>query len=306
MGNSRWSPSDWTSYTSSVSSKPTAAIYTSRNLHPDLDPKGVKIRESRDSAKNPNSNAIIVDIDVTGSMGMLADVMAKKGLGVLIEELLERKPIVDPHVMVMANGDAHCDSAPLQASQFEAGNELVPQLEKIFLEHGGGGNNTESYDFPWYFAAQHTSIDCFEKRGKKGYLFTIGDEEAPHGLEAEWIRRFIGDDVHQGLKAKQLLTMAQRMYNVFHVVVEEGDYASGAKDRVYSTWHEMLKQNVLPLSDHTKLAEVIVSTIQVCEGETVDKVAASWDGDTSLVVQDAVKGVAATLKSGKGDVVRLS
>ena len=27
-----------------------------------------------------------------------------------------------------------------------------------------------------------TSIDCFEKRGKKGYLFTIGDEQLPPTL----------------------------------------------------------------------------------------------------------------------------
>ena len=27
-----------------------------------------------------------------------------------------------------------------------------------------------------YFMARHTSLDCHEKRGQRGYLFIIGDE----------------------------------------------------------------------------------------------------------------------------------
>lgn len=37
---------------------------------------------------------------------------------------------------------------------------------------------TESYELAMYFMARHTSIDCYEKRGKRGYLFMIGDELA--------------------------------------------------------------------------------------------------------------------------------
>ena len=38
-----------------------------------------------------------------------------------------------------------------------------------------------------YFAAMHTKIDSFIKRGKKGYLFTIGDEPVPGDLTKEQI-----------------------------------------------------------------------------------------------------------------------
>ena len=55
--------------------------------------------------------------------------------------------------------------------------EVNPEdLGKLFLEGGGGGQLTESYELAMYFMARHTSIDCHEKRGKRGYLFIIGDE----------------------------------------------------------------------------------------------------------------------------------
>src|SRR5262245_8354805 len=120
MGTARWDPADWATYASSTAGRTTSGIFTSSALHPDLDPKLCKVRESRDSALNPASNAIIVGLDVTGSMGMIADALARRGLGVLVEELLARKPVSDPHIMAMGVGDAWCDRVPLQVTQFEA------------------------------------------------------------------------------------------------------------------------------------------------------------------------------------------
>src|ERR1035437_3252154 len=169
-GTSRWDPDAWASYTSSTATKSRDAIFTSTSgMKDSLNPFEVKVRESRDSDINPESTAIIVGIDVTGSMGMIAEALAREGLGVLFTEILTRKPVSDPHVMFMAIGDASCDSAPLQTSQFEASDVIIGQLTDIFLEGHGGGNDWESYNLPWYFAANHTSIDCFEKRGKKGF-----------------------------------------------------------------------------------------------------------------------------------------
>jgi len=293
MGSGSWSPSDWTTYSSSVKSKPTDKIFTSTHgIKDTLDPKGVNVRESRDSVDNPQSTAIIVALDVTGSMGMIAETLAREGLGVLFSEILDRKPVTNPHLMFMAIGDAACDQAPLQVSQFEADNRIVDQLTDIWLEGHGGGNDTESYDFPWYFAAQHTSIDCFEKRGKKGYLFTVGDEESPNGLTADQLARFVGDKVQGDFSPEELLVMAQRMYHVFHVIVEEGSHARSYPKEVLSSWQKLLGQKVLRLSDHTKLSEVIISAIQVVEGADKKAVAASWSGSTSLVVKRAINDLA--------------
>lgn len=291
MGTARWSPTDWKSYSKSTRTKSTDKVFAARDMDPGLNPFGVAQRESRDSDLNPESTAIVVGLDVTGSMGMIADALARKGLGTMVEEILRRKPVTDPHIMCMGIGDVVCDRAPLQVTQFEADIRIAKQLEKIWLEKGGGGNVCESYNLPWYFAAMHTSIDCFEKRGMKGYLFTVGDEEPPAGLAANAIAKFIGDRPERDLTSEELLTMASRMYHIFHIIVEEGHYARHHGTRVHEAWHDLLGQQTIVLSDHTRLAEVVVSAIEVNEGRDISGVARSWSGKTAAVVERAVSSL---------------
>ena len=290
MGGGSFDAKAYRSFTASTVGKATDEIYSSRSMHKDLNPKGVKFRESRDSVDNPNSTPLIVGIDVTGSMGIIADTLARKGLGTLFTGVLDRKPISDPHVMFMAIGDANCDQAPLQVSQFEADNRIVEQLTQIYIEHGGGGNNFESYNLPWFFAAMHTIHDSMEKRGKRGYLFTVGDEEAPEPLTKAQIKKFIGDDVETDFTTKDLLQMAQRTYDVFHIIIEEGSHARAYPDRVKKSWTNLLGQHAISLSDHTKLSEVIVSAIEVAEGADAALSAKGW-GSGSGAILDAVKHI---------------
>jgi hypothetical protein len=285
MGSGTFDPGAYRAFTTSTAHKSTDEIYSSQTINKNLDPKGVKLRESRDSADNPNSTPIIVAIDVTGSMGIIADVIAREGLGVLFKEILDRKPISDPHLMFMAVGDAYCDSAPLQVSQFEADNRIVEQLTQIYLEKGGGGNDSESYNFSWYFAAHHTEHDSIIKRGKRGYLFTIGDEQSPAPLSKEQIKNFIGDDVERELSSEEMLAEVQRKYDVFHIIIKEGDYARSNLSGVVNSWQKLLGQHVIQLADHKKLAETIVSTIEVVEGRNAADVAARFGS----AVHDAVK-----------------
>lgn len=304
MGTARWDPADWSAYAASTKHKSTAAVFTARAIDPALNPFGVTLRESRDSALNPESNAIIVGLDVTGSMGMIADALARKGLGTMVEEILARKPVADPHIMCLGIGDILYDEAPLQATQFEADIRIARQLEKIWLEKGGGGNSCESYTLPWYFAALHTSIDCFEKRGRKGYLFTVGDEEPPRDLPGAGIAHVLGDSPQRDFDSQELLTLVSRMYHVFHVIVEEGSHARHDPRGVRDRWTELLGQRVIGLSDHTKLAEVIVSAIEVNEGRDRDAVAKSWAKDTAKVVRRAVGALTPATPSRSAGVVR--
>jgi hypothetical protein len=290
MGSGTFDASAYRSFASTTAGKATDEIYGARSINKNLDPKGVKVRESRDSADNPNSTPIIVAIDVTGSMGIIADVLAREGLGTLFTEILDRKPITDPHLMFMAVGDANCDSAPLQVSQFEADNRIVEQLTQIYLEHGGGGNCFESYNLPWYFASAHTVHDSLIKRGKRGYLFTVGDEEAPQALTKEQIKKFIGDDLERTASPEEMLSEAQRSYDVFHIIIEEGSHARSHMDAVVGSWNKLLGQHVIRLADHKKLAETIVAAIEVAEGADAHKSAARFGS----VVVNAVKHIPAS------------
>lgn len=307
MGGGRWSADDWVGYTAtnSYASKTTDEIFSKSSMDKDLDPQNIKIRESRDSDHNPNSNAIIIALDVTGSMSCVLDAMARKGLNTLVTEIYDRKPVTDPQIMCMGIGDvAAGDRAPLQVTQFEADIRIAQQLEKIYLEGGGGGNHFESYTLAWYFAAFKTSTDAFEKRGKKGYLFTIGDEEPTPLLTKSQLERVFGHTVESDVNTKDLLDLVLRQWEVFHIIVEEGSHYRYAGDKVSKKWKDLLGQRVIHLADHKKLAEVVVSTIQVIEGESVDNVANTWDGTTALIVKKSL-GDLTTKQCKKNKVVEL-
>jgi hypothetical protein len=304
MGSGRWDDSKWSSYAATnnyEAKKDAKEIYKAREIKKGLDPKGVKIRESCDSKDNPNSTAVIVALDVTGSMDAVLHSMATKGLKILMSSIYERKPVSDPHVMVMGIGDVEAgDSAPLQATQFEADIRIAEQLEDLFLEGGGGGNRYESYALAWYFAAHHTKIDCFEKHKRKGFLFTIGDEEPTPYLRREDLDRVFGGKSHEDVKIPSLLTQVSKQWEVFHLIVEEGNHARAYPKEVSGKWKELLGQHVLQLADHTKMAEVIVSTLQINQGISHDKVLKSWDKKTAEVVERATQALAKKVASNEG------
>lgn len=291
MGYSRWSNDDYRAQASVTAQTLNSAravgmsdsmarkqVFKESSINKLFDPKGVMLRESRDSVDNPNSNAIILGIDVTGSMGMIAEALAIEGLGKLVEGILTRKPVDDPHIMVMAIGDAFCDRAPLQVSQFETDIRIAEQLKSLWLEGGGGGNAFESYDIPWYFAGRRTAIDCFEKRGKKGYIFTVGDEPPPpKGISATDLNNIFGGGEQVDYTSADMLTLAQEKYNVFHVIVEQGSYARTRPAEVKNTWQQLLGKKAISLSDYTYMSEVILSVMDVNEGKNPEDVINSWE-----------------------------
>jgi hypothetical protein len=296
MGSdARWDSSTWKSYEDAhIAGKTADKIFTSRKLLDPYNPALISLRESKDSDINPNSTSISLFLDVTGSMGMLAEKMMRDGLNTAATELIKRAPVTDPHIMLGAVGDAECDRAPLQLTQWESSTVLAEQTKELFIEGGGGGNSGESYMLPHVFHAFKTETDCWAKRRKKGYLVTIGDEPTLDGVTKSQAKNFLGIDLQQDLTAEECIALASERYEVLHVVVAQGSGCSGSRrDRVISQWNSLLPQRVLILEDYTKLAETIVSAIQVIEGASKSAVAGSWDDkSTALVVANAVSSLA--------------
>jgi len=280
MGGSTFNSREYASYSkSTIASKSTREIFTAREINADFDPAKITMRESCDSVANPESTAIIIGLDVTGSMNNVSDATIK-GVGTLMEQLHSLKPISDPHIMCMGIGDVSAgDRAPLQATQFEADLKIATQLKEIWLENGGGGNRSESYTLPWYFAATKTEIECHSARGKKGYIFTIGDERINDVLTKEQLNRVMGGGAERGYDAKELLEMAEEQYEVYHLMVEQGMNYRRDGENVVSSWTDVLGERAIPLNDVKRIPEVIISTIMRNEGKTDDEIIAAWDND---------------------------
>jgi hypothetical protein len=308
MGYSRFSPDEWSTFAArSFAGKTRDQVLNTRGMLPANDPRNFTsgIRESRDSDANPRSTPIIVAGDVTGSMDVLAYLLLKESLPAIAREIYARKPVTDPHILVAAVGDVECgDRAPFQATQFEAGaTELGTQTQSLFVEKGGGGNSSESYHLPWYFAAQHTSTDAWEKRGEKGVLFTYGDEGVPPALTRAQIHAVFGTAAERDFTTAELLAMARRTWDVYHLVILQGSHAR-AHPQVLDEWRGLLGQHAIPVDDYTRLGEIIVSILQVRQGHDKDTVAASWSGDTSLVVRSALRGLTVS-RAETADLVEL-
>ncbi|AYC99780.1 hypothetical protein [Neorhizobium sp. NCHU2750] len=289
MGMGRFSTADWADYNARhVNGRSRSEIFGATGMDPRFDPARFGYRESRDSDFNPQSTPIILAADVTGSMGMIAHELMRNGLVTLTSEIYDRRPVSDPHIMVAAIGDATCDRAPLQATQFEADISLASQIRGLWLEGGGGGNDGESYSAAHLLAALKTSTDAFEKRGRKGYLFTIGDEPILDGLTGRQISEIFGTEGPRGgLSARQCLQAAQKYYDVFHIVIREG-YAASRMSRVLDTWEPLLPGRTYVLEDYRRLAELVVSIIEINEGRDADDVAASWGAEAGTIVARAV------------------
>ncbi|GAA2701654.1 hypothetical protein ACFY2R_00385 [Micromonospora olivasterospora] len=232
-----------------------------RTVHAALDPRGA-VRESRDSAEHPQSLAITVLFDVTGSMGNVPRVLQTK-LPQLLGLLLRQGYARDPQIMFGAIGDATCDRVPLQVGQFESDNRMDDDLGRIVLEGGGGGQMTESYELALYFMARHTAIDCWEKRGRRGYLFVIGDELAYPRAKAREVARLIGDDLREDVPLRQVVDEVTRRWDTYYLLPAGSAYAGNRK--VLDFWRGLLGQNAVELDDLDAVCETIALTIGLGE-----------------------------------------
>jgi hypothetical protein len=237
-----------------------------RTVHAALDPLGVTMRESRDSDEHPTSLAIAVLFDVTGSMGGVPRVLQTK-LPQLLGLLMRKGYVRDPQIMFGAIGDATCDQAPLQVGQFESDNRMDSDLERVLLEGGGGGQKRESYELALYFMARHTATDCFEARGKRGYLFIIGDEMAYDRVKPREVSAVIGDTLTEPVPLQAIAAEVTRRWDTYYILPEGASYVGD--DEVLSFWRKLLGQNVIELADLDAVSETIALTIGLGE-DTVD------------------------------------
>jgi hypothetical protein len=229
-----------------------------------MDPALMKngIRESRDSEAHPASNAVAVMFDVTGSMQQVPRIL-QKNLPTLMGLCLRKGYLDDPAILIGAIGDATCDLVPLQIGQFESGNEIENDLNNLYLEGGGGGQQTESYELALYFLARKTVTDSLEKRGKKSYAFIIGDEMPYKKVKRKEVEKVFGDKIQADIPIREIIAEAQEKFEIYFVLPNLTSYYNDPK--ILDCWRELLGQNVLRLEDPAGISELIASTIGLSE-----------------------------------------
>ncbi|QSQ18877.1 VWA domain-containing protein [Pyxidicoccus parkwayensis] len=239
---------------------PQQEVFQQRACHPKMDPHGVKFRESRDSAAHPNSLSVVMALDVTGSMGNIPEILARQTLPSFMKDLMEAG-IPDPQVMFMAVGDAYMDRAPLQAGQFESSEQQMDQwLTWMFLERGGGNNPGETYELGMYFAAEHTSMDCFEKRGKKGYFFMTGDEPAFPHVKKEHIEKLIGTQQPRDVPMEDVVSRLDRTFHPFFLIPDQR-----RRGRCEAFWRGYMGDRVICMDDAADTCDVAAALVALTE-----------------------------------------
>lgn len=232
-------------------------------IHEDLDPKKMKdgLRESRDSDEHPESLPVCVIFDVTGSMGHIPQVLQKK-LEKLMDVVIAKAEIQHPQVLVGAVGDSTCDQYPFQVGQFESDNRFDEQLRNLILEGGGGAQTMESYGLAYKFAADHVVTDAWEKRGKKGYLFTMGDESYWPTLPAKELAQVFPGQ-HEDESFEHVLARVQEKWEVFHLFAVQGSYPN--RDDIHESWRKLLGERFVMVEDSNLVCEVIAGLIHSME-----------------------------------------
>jgi hypothetical protein len=285
MGYSKWSDDAYSHLSKSRIGMSADEIFSAKASDL-MRPHGVKIRESRDSETHPDSLSLAVFLDVTGSMGRIPEIMVKEKLGTLMNTL-STHGIEHPQILFGAIGDHVSDSYPLQIGQFESGtDDLDKWLTEIFIEGGGGGQIMESYLLGWLFCARHTSIDCFEKRGQKGFLFTIGDEASWDNLDAKRLKDLMGYPEASTVSDRQLLEEAQRSYHVFHIHINEASYKDDPS--VLGYWRKTIGERLIVLNDYNAIAETIAATVAMIHGVDLSNILTSFDTKTAKTVSNAL------------------
>lgn len=266
MGYGHWTRDSFIKYSESVGRAVDAAgrldasltdrqLFRQTGLHPLLDPKNVT-RECRDTEEHPRTLPVILALDVTGSMGPASAEVARK-----MNEVMTKLygSIRDVEFMVMGIGDLSYDRAPIQISQFESDIRIAEQLDRVYLEYGGGGNLFESYTAAWYMGARHTALDCW-KRGEKGLIVTMGDEPLNPYLPRGPLSAVTGDPLQEDVETSRLYREAAEKFDIRHLHVLHR-HPDSYLDAVRRSFGERLGTEHLEIVGLNEIADALIRII---------------------------------------------
>ncbi len=265
MGYGNYSFAAHAALTADRAHQSLSEVFRQTQCHALMNPKGLKVRECRDSPDHPDALGIMFALDVTGSMGDIPHLLAKQELPNLMK-LLTACGVADPQVLFMAVGDATSDHASLQVGQFESTAELMDQwLTWSYLEGGGGGTGHESYELAFYVAAQHTDMDNWVKRKKKGYFFMTGDELPYPAVSRHQVDALLGEKLDEDIPIEEVIAAAAESYHLFFLVPD-----LQRAQRVEARWRDLLGDHLICMESAKDTCSVAAALVGLTEGRIQD------------------------------------
>ena len=265
MGHGNYSHAAHAALVADRAAKPADEVFAQRGCHALMNPRGLRVREARDSAEHPESLAIAFALDVTGSMGDIPRMLARRDLPGFMQTL-NQAGIPDPQLLFMAVGDANSDQAPLQVGQFESTAELMDQwLTWSWLEAGGGGNGSESYDLALYLLAQHVDVDCWVKRRRRGYLFMTGDELPYPVVSGLHVEAVFGETLDEDIPIEEVVAAAAESFHLFFLIPD-----LQRRKRCEARWRELLGDRVICMESADDTCAVAAGIVGLTEGAVAD------------------------------------
>lgn len=210
------------------------------------------------TAKNP----IVVALDNTGSMGDSVFVVWDK-MPLFYGQLMLQKYVEEPDISFAAIGDFRKnDQAPLQVCNFAKGDGLDDNIESLWIEHGGGGNERESYDLAYYYYLTR----CTLQSPQRSFFFSIGDEAPYPRMEKEDILSVLKEEKTEPPTFPSLAeSLSSKFDEVFHILIPYGGHQF--RDKITQSWKGALpSERVLMLSDPKGVIDLILGAIALTNG----------------------------------------
>lgn len=252
--------------------------FKARYLDKSLDPKEFTVRECVNTEEHPNTIPVILALDVTGSMGPACSETAA-ALGTIIKNLYTK--FKDIEFCIMGIGDLAYDSAPIQMSQFESDIRIAEALDKVYIEHGGGGNGFESYTAAWYMGLKRTKLDCFDKQGRKGIIITMGDEPLNPYLPKEMLNADINASEESNIETSELFKQASQKFDIFHIGVTSHSSFHYYEKEIANTFGQLLESRY-KASSINELSKAIEDCItEAITGVEAQKEVVNQNGEIS-------------------------
>lgn len=255
--------SDYNTATDSATTKKSAASYN-------ID-AGRKYDEPKTIVPPPRGKVLItkakfplvVAVDVTGSMREFPKIIFEK-LCILYNEIMLFLPqdMKDSfEISFAAIGDAYCDQAPIQVTDFAAGKELDLNIKSMYPEGGGGGQARESYELMAYYYARHCNL-VNPLQNPKPLLVLVGDEGFYAKVNREHIRRYVSeeDKLVSDLISEDVFEVLKQKFNVYILRIKY-ENAEDEKE-IDAKWRKVLgNSHVIIMKDPHRIVDTIIGIV---------------------------------------------